>query len=446
MPTPLPTDPLVDEVISLARDLIRVDTSNFGPGRCEETPAARLLAEHLEAAGVECELVAREPGRANLVARLPGSGAAPSLAFVGHLDVVPADARDWTHPPFAAVVDDDGYLYGRGAVDMKNEVAARAVALASLAREGFRPAGDLWLLAVADEEDGRGHVGMNWLVNERPDIRPAYAINEGGGLRYTLADGRTVVEVSVGEKGTLPVVVTALGEAGHASMPTVGRNAVPLLGEVLRRIGDGLPQPSHHEVVDAMLAVLLDREVGPHDDLVPLVAQAAALHPQLEHALPALVGTTMAPTLLEGSSALNVMPARASVTLDCRLLPGTDEHDVDAAVLARLEGLDVELDHHDVLVPGNHSPASGPLWDAVRDSLHGVDPGARLLPTMSTGFTDSVYLRRAWGTVAYGFNPFRVTPADVVEAGYHNRDERVHVDDLVTSTHVHRALARRLLG
>ena len=192
---------------------------------------AEYLADYLGGYGVECELVAREDHRANLVARIPGSrqarpperrldrrrgvdrrmgrppgrdrrGAAESLAFVGHTDVVPCDPRDWTHPPFEAVVDDDGWLWGRGAIDMKNEVAARAVAMAELARSGFRPRGDLWLIAVADEEDGFADVGMRWLLEERPDIRPTHSINEGGGERLPLSDGREVIAVSIGEKGT----------------------------------------------------------------------------------------------------------------------------------------------------------------------------------------------------------------------------------------------------
>ena len=136
--------------------------------------------------------------------------------------MVPADARDWTHPPFAAVVDEGGWLWGRGAIDMKNEVAARAVAMAELARSGFRPKGDLWLIAVADEEDGIADVGMRWLLEARPDIRPDLAINEGGGERLPLTDGRVVQTVSVGEKGTYPARVVAVGEAGHASTPDVG--------------------------------------------------------------------------------------------------------------------------------------------------------------------------------------------------------------------------------
>ena len=210
-----------------------------------------------ERRGVDCELVARDPRRANLVARIPGTGEAPSLAFVGHLDVVPADPRDWTHPPFAAVVDEGGWLWGRGAIDMKNEVAARAVAMAELARSGFRPRGDLWLIAVADEEDGRPTSACAGCSRRGPTSGPDLAINEGGGERLPLADGRVVQTVSVGEKGTYPARVVAVGEAGHASTPDVGDNAVPLLGELLRRVGRGMPTPEGSPHVDRMLEVLL---------------------------------------------------------------------------------------------------------------------------------------------------------------------------------------------
>ena len=149
---------LRDETAALLRELLRLDTSN-PPGN--ETPAALLLNEYLQASGVECELVARDPARANLIARIRGTGDGPSLALVGHTDVVPAgDPAAWTHPPFSGTVDGDGYVWGRGAADMKNEVATRAVALASLARAGHRPAGDLLLIAEADEEDGSAGVGM----------------------------------------------------------------------------------------------------------------------------------------------------------------------------------------------------------------------------------------------------------------------------------------------
>lgn len=437
----VPADDRPDaEVRELCQALIRIDTTN-PPGA--ETAAAQLLADYLAGAGVETELVARDPARANLVARLPG-GDGSSLAFVGHTDVVPADARDWTHPPFAAVVDDDGFLHGRGAVDMKGELAARAVALARLARSGFRPSGDLWLLAVADEEDGAADVGMRWLLDTRTDIRPDYSLNEGEGVRLPLADGRVAVTFAVGDRGTFPVRVTALGEAGHASMPSQGDNAVPVLARLLRRVGTGMPALTRNPYVDAMLEAL----VGDVDaDYAGAVRAAAGLHPALEHLVPALVGTTMAPTMLSASNKRNVMPARASVDLDCRILPGVTEDDVEAEVRGRLgSDLAYELSRPEPLVAGSASPAEGPLWEACRAFVAETDPGAVLLPMLSTGFTDTVYLRAAAGTVGYGFSPIRTTPAEVVQSGYHNRDERIHVDDLALSVRFHEYVARRLLA
>ncbi len=432
---------LRDEVLRVARDLIRVDTTNGN-----ETEAAAYLRDYLAESGVEAQLVARDPARANLVARLPGTGDAPSLAYVGHLDVVPADARDWTHPPFEAVLD-GGWLFGRGAVDMKNEVAARCVAFAELARTGFRPRGDLWLVMVADEEDGAADVGMRWLLETRPEIRPDLAVNEGGGQRLELADGRVVLSLSVGEKGTQPVRVTALGEAGHASMPTLGANAVVALGEVLRRIGPGVAAPAASPLLDVVLEKLLGDQDGSVEERLQ---RAAPLHPTFAHALPPLAGTTMAPTLLAGSAARNVMPARASVELDCRILPGVVPEEVLDAVRERLgdlaEGVDYELALPEALVPGSDSPADGAVPAAVAAWLADTESGAAVLPVLCTGYTDSSFLRAAGGTAAYGFSPFRATPTEVLDAGYHNADERVHVDDLLLSVDFHLDLARRLLG
>jgi acetylornithine deacetylase/succinyl-diaminopimelate desuccinylase-like protein len=434
---------LATEVLELARGLIRCDTTNRGFSG-SETLAAELLHDYLTGHGVEVELVAREPDRANVVARIPGTDpSAASLALVGHTDVVPVDGQEWRHDPFAADVDDDGFLHGRGAVDMKNEVAARAVAMARLAREGFRPRGDLWLLAVADEEDGRADVGMRWLLEERPDIRPDLAINEGAGSRLPLADGRQALTFSIGEKGTCPVRVVAVGESGHASMPELGRNAVPILADLIGRIGSGMPDVVHSPEVAATVAALLGRPV---DDLAADLEEAAALHPTLRHELPSLPGTTMAPTVLGASTARNVMPARAHVELDCRILPGTTRAEVEAAVRARLGEGSYELEPCEDMVPGSSSPATGALPDAVAAWLAEEGDDALLLPVLCTGFTDSVHLRAAAGTAAYGFSPFRSTPAEVIAAGFHNADERVHVDDLTLSARFHVDLVRRLLG
>lgn len=429
---------LRDEALPLVQDLLRVDTTNGN-----ETPAAVILQRYLEAAGVECELVARDPGRANLVARLPGTGEGPSLALLGHTDVVPAGrAADWTHPPFAGHVDEAGWLWGRGAADMKNETATRAVTLALLARSGFRPGGDLVFIAEADEEDGSAKVGLEWLVDARPDVRTDYAINEGGGDRLTLADGRTAVLIGVGEKRTLPVAVTALGRAAHASRPTAGANAVPRLARLVERLAAHRPTPRALPETTAMLEALTGRPVG---DLAAAARSAASLHPWFEHTIPALLGTTVAPTQLAGSTALNVIPGRATVICDCRLLPGTDAEALETELRGVLgEDVPFELELLEQPMGGTVSPIDTPLYGIVGDVLRDHDPEAVLVPTLSAGFTDSHFLRQAFGTVAYGFWPLRHTPADVVADGVHNRDERLHVDDLGYAVAFHLDVARRV--
>jgi acetylornithine deacetylase/succinyl-diaminopimelate desuccinylase-like protein len=229
-------------------------------------------------------------------------------------------------------------------------------------------------------------------------------------------------------------------------MPSIGRSPMPRLAEVLAAIGLGLPEPRDHPSIRATLDALLGAGAVDRLGLEQALARGSDLHPVLAHLLPALSGTTMAPTLLHGSPAANVIPARAGVGLDCRVLPGTADEDVLGEVRARVGGADgLKLSQPVPSVPGNASPTAGPLWDTCRDLIEAM-LGAAVLPLLCTGFTDSVYLRRDFGTVAYGFSPFATTPPEVVEAGYHNRDERIHVDDLALSVDFHRRVARRMLG
>ena len=427
------------EATDVLRALIRIDTSN-PPGN--ETPVATFLKSYLEGAGIECELVARDPRRANLVARIKGTGGGPSLALMGHTDVVPADPRTWTHPPFDAHLDDDGFIWGRGTVDMKNETATRAVTMAILGRSQWRPKGDLLFIAQADEENGEHEVGLKWLRQERPDIRSDFAIDEGGGLRLELSDGRIVVPINVGEKATLPVRITAIGEAGHASTPTAGNNAVPLLAQLVQRLG-------HHHVAPSLLPEtlrtleILVGEVG--DDLEGAIRRAVTLHPSFPDDLPPLFRTTIAPTILQGSRALNVMPGRASVTCDCRVLPGTGPAELQRELKVAL-GSDIpyELDFLEDPTGGTVAPINTQLYRVCEQFLAEHEPRSTLLPTISTGFTDAHFMREAFGTVAYGFWPCRTTPSDVYLGGIHNKDERIHVDDLVYATRFHLFATERM--
>jgi acetylornithine deacetylase/succinyl-diaminopimelate desuccinylase-like protein len=445
---------LRDEAVRLARDLIKIDSSN-PPGN--ETAVASVLKQYLQAHGVGCELVARDPNRANLIARLPGSGDGPSLALVGHSDVVPADARDWRHPPFGGLVDADGYLWGRGAVDMKNEVATRAVALAMLARSGFAPRGDLVLIVAADEEVGSADVGLSWLVRHRPDIGTDFALNEGSAERLTLASGRSIATVAVGEKAAGCVRVTAIGEAAATIWPGLGANAVPRLATLIGRLGPGVLRrrllPSTRPLLERLSAEAGGSASRPAADteetLSAALACAGQLHPALESLISPMVADTVALTRLGGSGSLNVMPARAWAEGDCRALPGTTEDDVMAS-LTRLLGDDLpyEIEMAQPLAGGTVSAVDSPLFEACRSFVARHDPGTMLVPALCPSFTDSHYLRGAFGTVAYGFWPVRSTPYEVMYGGLHGRDERVHVDDLGYATlfHIEACLAIGSIG
>ncbi|HEY1480644.1 MAG TPA: M20/M25/M40 family metallo-hydrolase [Gaiellales bacterium] len=412
---------LREEASKLLSDLIRIDTSN-PPGH--ETPAAVFLQWFLEREGIACELIAKDPDRANLVARIAGSGEGPSLTLLGHTDVVPADRSAWSVDPFEGVVR-DGYVWGRGTLDMKCQTVCNVLAFALIARSGIRPRGDLVLIAEADEEEGSTGVGLPFLVAQRPDLRTDYAINESS-ERLMLSDGRVVHLFGVAEKATMPVTVIAHGRPGHASWPSSGDNALVRLGPAIERFAahrpSGQPAPE--------LELLLDELVPGDDSTDARIARAAELHPQLPAILGPLRGTTVSPTVISASSALNVIPGRAELRLDCRVLPGTRPDDLLAELRACAGDLDVDLELSSEPEGGTRSPADTPLAGMLREYVQTIDPGALVLPTMSAGFTNSHFLRDAFGTVAYGFFPLLHTPLDLVNQTVHAHDERIHQDDL----------------
>jgi acetylornithine deacetylase/succinyl-diaminopimelate desuccinylase-like protein len=413
-------DELLDEVVQLTGDLIRADTTN-PPGN--ETRGAQVLDAYLRRNGVEGELVARDPARANLIARVRGAGTGPSLALMGHTDVVYADPADWSVPPFSGEVR-DGHLWGRGALDMKCQTAASAVALAVLARSGFVPNGDVLLIAEADEEDGVDRVGLSWLAGERPDLRCDYALNEGS-FRFVLADGRTIYTLCVSEKMTMPVRVRTRGAAGHASVPTQGDNALIKLAPVLERLAAYAPVRRRSPELDALLDVLAPG-VG---DLTERIERGRLQHEELWRVLPALAGSTFVPTMASASRKRNVIPAAAEIEVDCRVLPGTDPEELFGECRMALAGLEVELELAEPPLGGSRSPLETPLRDALAEWVDELEPGAVLVPEISTGFTDSHFMREAFGTIAYGFFPLRYTAPELLDT-IHAPDERIDVRDL----------------
>jgi acetylornithine deacetylase/succinyl-diaminopimelate desuccinylase-like protein len=429
---------LRDEVTDLLQRLIRVDTTN-PPGN--ETAAAELLRDYLEAAGVECELIAKVPERANLVARIPG-GDGPSLLFLGHTDVVLADPAEWSVPPFSGELK-DGMVWGRGALDMKSEVAANAVAMASLAREGFKPSGDLIFAATADEEAGDGF-GLEWLCEAHPDsVRCDFAINEGGGDRIELEDGRPLYLPTVAEKMTAPFRLTVKGRSGHASMPGIADNALVKSTALIERIAAYRPEPQVGPEVERLLQAVLG-EVPPASEAVQ---RMAGLSPVAAVLLDALLGPTFSPTIISASQKRNVIPALCEIEVDCRLLPGQHPEHVEPMIRAVL-GSDVDYDLEWIEARGGtRSPLDTPLWKALEEWVAEVEPAAAVAPLACVGFTDSHWLRDAFGTVAYGFFPSTgELPPEVAAGLVHSADERIPVADLDYGVSWLRYAAHAVLG
>jgi acetylornithine deacetylase/succinyl-diaminopimelate desuccinylase-like protein len=423
-----------DEVTALLQELLRLDTVN-PPGN--ETRAAELLRAYFARDGIECELIARVPERANVVARLEG-GDGPTLAFLSHTDTVLADPDEWERDPWSGDLV-DGEVWGRGALDMKGQVAASAVAFASLAREGFAPSGDLLFVSVADEEVGDGF-GLSWLVEAHPDaVRCDYALNEGGGERLVVG-GTPVYLCGTAEKMSAPFVLRVHGRSGHASVPGIADNALVKAARYVEVLGAYAPPreliPEATRFLQAVLGEAPPVEVA--------LERARALDPSLGELVEPLLSLTLSPTMIDASHQRNVIPAVCEVTVDCRLLPEQTPRDVEPLIRAALGDGSYELEWIEA-VGGTRSPIESPLWDALEEFTAGIEPGARLAPLVNPGFTDSHFLREAFGTVAYGYFPTTMD-AELIARLVHSADERVAVADLELGVDVLRSAAQSLLG
>ena len=427
---------LREEVTGLLQELLRLDTVN-PPGN--ETRAAELLTAYLARNGVASELVAKTPERANVVARLRG-GDGPSLLLMAHTDTVLADPAEWSRDPWSGdLVDDE--VWGRGALDMKGNVAAAAVAFASLARDGARLPGDLLLALTADEEVGIDF-GTSWLAREHPEtVRADFGLNEGGGERCVLG-GRVYYLCAVGEKMTAPFKLRVRGRSGHASDPHSADNALLRAAPLLEALARLEPPRTLLPEVAAFLELTLG-EVPPVEEAL---ARADALDPLAAHLVAPLLAATLSPTMIEASAKRNVIPGTCVVEVDCRLLPGQPPAEMEALLRAALPG-DWELEWIEAeLVGGTRSPLATPLWDALQGWVDRIEPGARLAPIVTAGFTDSHYVRERLGTTVYGFFPLKAMETDLAARLVHSADERIAVADLELGVDLFRQIATTWLG
>jgi acetylornithine deacetylase/succinyl-diaminopimelate desuccinylase-like protein len=329
----------------------------------------------------------------------------------------------------------DGEVWGRGALDMKGEVAASAVAIASLAREGFRPKGDLIFVAAADEEVGDGF-GLPWLCEEHPDaVRADFALNEGAGERVELA-GRTTAE-----KMSSPFRLRVHGRAGHASMPGIADNALTKAAPLIERLAAYRPELRLEEETEALVQTLAGQRLEPGEAL----ALARELDPFAAEVLEPLLSLTLSPTMISASDQRNVIPSACEVVVDCRLLPGQTQAEVEPLLQEVLGDGDYEFEWIEGR-GGTRSPLKTPLWEAVAGFIAEADPDAAVAPICVAGFTDSHWLRESFGTVAYGFFPSRTMDAQLAARLIHSADERIHVDDLAFGADCFRHVARAVCG
>jgi acetylornithine deacetylase/succinyl-diaminopimelate desuccinylase-like protein len=422
----------------LLQQLVRFDTVN-PPGN--ERALQEHLAGYLTDAGFEVELLGATPERPNLVARLRGESEGPTLCFLGHVDTVLANPEEWTHDPWSGDVA-DGYLWGRGSIDMKSQVAAEIAAAASLARSGWRPArGELLIVAVVDEETG-GELGAEWITQTHPDkVRCDLLINEGGGGVFEFGGVRHY-GVGCAEKGVFRFTVTTDGIAGHASMPKMGENALLKMAPVLERLGARQPSYALTEEPAAFL-----RRLGQDaDDLASAVARLGDADPRLVTMFEPMLGVTFTPTRISASEKVNVIPSRAALKIDCRVPPGLGEDEVRRAIGEVLgeDGFRVDFDER---VIGNRSPIDSPLRDAIDSWISANDPGAVTVPVVLPGFTDSRHFRLAFpDCVAYGFFPHKHQTLFETAPLVHGANERIDVRDLGFAAAFYADMARTLLG
>ncbi|MFB6777168.1 M20/M25/M40 family metallo-hydrolase [Streptomyces sp. NPDC056352] len=421
-------DLALDESVTFTSELIRIDTTNRGGGDCRERPAAEYVAERLAAAGLEPQLLERTPGRTNVVARIEGTDPSVDALLVhGHLDVVPAEADDWTVHPFSGEVR-DGVVWGRGAIDMKNMDAMVLAVVRAWARAGVRPRRDIVIAYTADEE-ASAEDGSGFLTDRHPELFEGCTegISESGAFTFHGGPGMPLYPIAAGERGTGWLKLTAHGRAGHGSK--VNRaNAVTALAAAVARIGTHEWPVRLTPTVRAALTEIaalhgiradVDAPGFDVDELLGKLGPAAAL-------VEPTVRNSSNPTMLEAGYKVNVIPGHALAYIDGRTVPGGE--DEFHATLDRLTGPDVdwEFHHREVAL---QAPVDSPTYAKLRAAVERFDPDGHVVPYCMSGGTDAKQFSRL-GITGYGFSPLKLPVGFDYQALFHGVDERVPVEAL----------------
>ncbi|MHB8876690.1 MAG: M20/M25/M40 family metallo-hydrolase [Myxococcaceae bacterium] len=418
-----------DEAVELLRGLLRIDTTN-PPGL--EHAAAEFLADSLAQDGFEPKLLQAEKDRTSLVVRLKGTGEKPPLLLTAHLDVVAAEPSRWKHPPFAATLD-DGWIYGRGAVDMKNMAAMSAMVLKALRREKVTLARDIIFAAVADEEAGCA-LGSKFLVDNYPElVRAEYALGELGGFTQEL-NGKRLYPIQCAQKGVVWLKARLDGTPGHGSMPREDNPVLGLSAALAKLVPSAMPvhrTRAAERFIGALAAAqpLLSRLVMPLMLKPALADKMLARLPDkgVARALGAILRNTVTPTVLRAGTKTNVIPSFAEAELDGRTLPGQTVENL-LAELRAIIGDEVRLEVMHSADPVEVSPET-PMFAALSRAVRQMDPEGIAIPYVIPGFTDAGPFSKL-GTTFYGFSPiiFPRTPKVSFAELYHGDNERIPVD------------------
>ena len=431
------------EVTNLLSDLIRINTTN-PPGN--ETEAAKYLAETLEKEGFKCELFESAPGRGSIITRIKGTGEKPNLLLLSHLDVVAANPKEWSVDPFEGVVK-DGFVWGRGALDMKSMTAMEVMVMKLLKRNKMKLKGDVILAATADEEKG-GEAGAGWLVRNHPEkIRADYVINEGGGLAIPI-EGKNIYTIQTAEKGILWFKIKAKGRPGHGSVPGTADNAILRMNRVVEKLGNYRAKMTvvptvkqflsqitkeNKTVQQALMLLLQNPDMG--DQILDMLAEKDKA---MAEELRASLRMTIAPTIIHGGIKENIIPSECEAVFDCRVLPGqtpTEAMDEIKGLMPDADSEKLEFETIQANEP-SESPANTPLYEQIVKVMKEFEPNCSIAPILLTGGTDSRFFRKI-GSICYGFQPLRSDmPYGEILKTIHGIDERISIENLVFGTSV----------
>jgi acetylornithine deacetylase/succinyl-diaminopimelate desuccinylase-like protein len=432
------------EVTDFLSGLIRVNTTN-PPGN--ETAAAKYTAKNLEKDGFKCEILESAPGRGSVITRIRGTGEKPCLLLLSHLDVVAANPKEWSVDPFGGTVK-DGFVWGRGALDMKGMTAIEVMALKLLKRNKVMLKGDVILAATADEEKG-GEAGAGWLVKNYPKkVCADYVLNEGGGTEIRKND-KSIFTINTAEKGITWFKIRAKGRPGHGSVPTAADNAILRMNKVIDKLGNYRAKIKIVPTVKQFLTVTAEQNKTLKQGLSTLLKKPetgdqimdklAKEDRYLAEEIRSRLRMTVTPTIIHGGVKENIVPSECEAVFDCRVLPGQMPDDA----LKEIKGLlkDVGLDKLEFeIIQANEpteSPVKTPLYGLIVKVLMKYDPHCSVTSTMLTGGTDSRFFRKK-GSICYGFHPIRADQLSYSEMQetIHGIDERISVSNLVFGTSV----------